>query len=354
VSDSAAITSPAPSRSFASDNAASVHPAVMAALNTVNDGHALGYGNDAVTRRATKAFAELFDTDAETFFVWGGTGGNVVSLASLWRPGGSVLCTDCAHIHEDETAAPERMTGIKVIPFPNSGGKLLPEHIESQVHHLGDQHRPQACVISLTQATELGTVYTPDEIRILSETAHAHGICVHLDGARIANAVAHLGGSREALRSITTAAGVDVVTFGGTKNGMMYGEAVVFLSRGLSGNTPFVRKQAAQLPSKMRYVAAQFDALLEDDLWLTLARHANDMAQRLFAGVSGLANLHCSAPEANSLFPILPREAAQRLQQWCSFYEWNQHQSQYRWMTAWDTTAEDVDRFAAGVRHALL
>jgi len=353
VSDSGPIPLPAPSRTFASDNSASVHPDVVAAITDANDGHAIAYGNDERTARVQRGFRALFGADAETFLVWGGTGGNVVALASLWRPGGAVLCTDCAHIHEDETAAPERMIGMKVIPFPNEGGKLTPEHIERQVHHLGDQHRPQACAISLTQATEFGTVYSPAEVRALCETAHRHGMSVHMDGARIANAVAHLGTSPEVLRSMTTDAGVDVITFGGTKNGMMYGEAVVFLTPGLAAHTPYARKQAAQLPSKMRFVSAQFEALLDGDRWIALGRHANAMAARLFDGVSRITGLDCRAPQANSLYPILPRAAAQRLQAWCPFYEWDHAQSQYRWMTAWDTTPDDVDRFVAGVRYVL-
>ena len=341
---------PAPRCTFASDNSAGVHPDVLAALADANDGHVLAYGNDVHTQRVERAFGELFGRAVETFLVWGGSGGNVLALSSLWRPGGGVVCTDSAHINVDETASPERVVGIKLLTSPHVDGKLLPEHLESQVPYLGVQHHAQACAVSITQATEYGTVYTADEVAALCTTAHRLGMKVHLDGARIANATSALGGSIEALRSFTVDAGVDVVTFGGTKNGMMYGEAVVYLDPELARYAIYARKQVGQLPSKMRYVAAQFNSLLDSGRWLSLAGHANDMAGRLYAAIADLAAVRCAPPQANSLYPVLPRREAEQLQAWCPFYEWDHARSQYRWMTAWDTTAEDVDRFAAGVR----
>lgn len=343
---------PAPRSTFASDNSAGVHPEVLDAVGAANEGHVLAYGNDDHTRRAEQVFRELFGRDVATFLVWGGSGGNVLALSSLWRPGGAVVCTDSAHIHVDETASPERVVGIKLLTVPHTDGKLLPEHLERQAPFLGVQHHPQACAVSITQATEYGTIYTPAEVAAICDTAHRLGMKVHLDGARIANATAALGSSVESLRSFTVDAGVDVVTFGGTKNGMMYGEAVVYLDAELARHAIYARKQVGQLPSKMRFVAAQFTALLESDRWLALAGHANAMASRLHAAVRDLSGLQCAPPQANSLYPVLPSGLAEQLQQWCPFYEWDHLRSQYRWMTAWDTTEEDVDRFAAGVRSA--
>ena len=344
---------PAPRRTFASDNSAGVHPEVLAALEEANTGHVLAYGNDEHTRRCEQAFNDLFGRDVGTYLVWGGSGGNVLALTSLWRPGGAVICTESAHIHVDETASPERVVGIKLLTVPHEDGKLLPEHLERQVPFLGVQHHPQACAVSITQASELGTVYSPEEVAAICETAHRLGMKVHLDGARIANATATLGSSLRALRSFTVDAGVDIVTFGGTKNGMMYGEAVVYLDAELERHAIYARKQVGQLPSKMRFVAAQFTASLDSNLWLSLAGHANEMAARLYSAVADLPEVQCAPPQANSLYPVLPRAAAEQLQQWCPFYEWDHARSQYRWMTAWDTTEEDVDRFATGVRVAL-
>jgi threonine aldolase len=344
---------PAPSCSFASDNSAAVHPAVIAALSAVNEGHVLAYGDDPYTRAAAGAFDEIFGRAVDVFFVWGGSGANVMALASLWRPAGAVVCTDIAHIHVDETASPERVVGVKLLDMPNVGGKLVPAHIDAHVHTLGVQHHAQPCAISLTQSTECGTVYTADEVAALADTAHRYGMKVQMDGARIANAVAALGGTLDALRSFTVDAGVDVISFGGTKNGMMYGEAVVYLDRSLAAAAPFVRKQVSQLPSKMRYVAAQFSALLDGGLWLANATHANAMAARLAHAVADLPHLRLDAPVVNSLFPVLAPAAAAELRAWCPFYDWDPSLHQVRWMTAWDTTPEDVDRFASGV-HAVV
>jgi len=341
---------PAPSCSFASDNSAAVHPAVLEAIARANHGHVLAYGDDHITRAAAAKFDELFGREVDVFFVWGGSGANVMALASMWRPAGAVICTDVSHIHVDETASPERVVGMKLLDMPNHDGKLVPAHIEAFVHTLGVEHHAQPCAISLTQATEYGTLYMADEVAELAELAHRYGMKVHMDGARIANAAAALGNSAAALRSFTIDAGVDVISFGGTKNGMMYGEAVVYLDHDLAASAKFVRKQVGQLPSKMRYVATQFDALLTDDLWLRNASNSNEMARRLHQHLGELAPLALAEPAVNSLFPILPRAAADDLRAWCPFYDWDPSIDQYRWMAAWDTRPEDVDRFAAGVR----
>ena len=341
---------PAPVRSFASDNAAGVHPAVLDALASANLGHALAYGADEWTERAGVAFDELFGRHVEVFFTWGGTGANVVGLQGLLAPYQAVICSSGAHIAVDECGAPERFTGCKLIDVPTPDGKLRPEQILQQLHGLGDQHHVQPKVVSITQSTELGTLYTAAEIDEIVDVAHANGLYVHLDGARISNATAALGD----VRAFTSEADVDVMTFGGTKNGMMYGEAVVFLNTALAAPARFVRKQAGQLPSKMRFVAAQFLALLEDGRWLELAGHANAMAGRLYEATRTIDGVSYDLPPAvNAVFPVLPSGTLETLQKWCFFWPWEPERNQARWMTAWDTTEEDIDRFAAGVRAVL-
>jgi threonine aldolase len=344
---------PAPGCSFASDNSAAVHPAVLDALAAANSGHVLAYGEDRYTEAAYRQFAAVFGRDVPVFFVWGGSGANVMALASLWRPGGSVICTDAAHINVDETASPERVVGAKLVDLPAPDSKLTADLVEAQLGVLGNPHHAQPVAVSITQSTESGTLYQPDEVAAIAKVAHAHGLKVHIDGARIANAVAALGGTTAALRSFTVDAGVDVISFGGTKNGMMYGEAVVYLDESLAASAPFVRKQVGQLPSKMRYVAAQFSALLQDGLWIANAGNANRMAQRLFDHLGSEESLRLAPPAVNSLFPTLAAPAVDELRAWCPFYDWDPAASTVRWMTAWDTTASDVDRFAAGVRAVL-
>jgi threonine aldolase len=341
---------PAPERSFASDNSAGVHPAVMEALAAANRGHALAYGDDDLTRAVERRFRELFEADVETLLVWSGTGANVLGLGSMLGPAQAVVATECSHLAVDETGAPERVLGAKVIDLPAPDGRLRPDQIEALTDLLGVEHHAQPGMVSLTQSTELGTLYQPADVAALADVAHAHGMGVHVDGARIANAAAALGGD---LRSFTVDAGVDVISFGGTKNGMMYGEAVVYLTPAYARAAKYIRKQVTQLPSKMRFVAAQLLALLEGDRWLDLADHANRAALDLYERVRDVPGIELGeAPAVNSLFPRLPRDVARRLQAWSPFYDWDVHTGQVRWMTAWDTTADDVARFAAGIRAA--
>ena len=336
-----------PLTSFASDNASGVHPHVLAAMGRANAGHALAYGDDDITPRAVEAFRELFGTPAEVVFTWGGTGANVVGLQCLLAPYEAVICPATAHINVDECGAPERFTGSKLLAVPTPDGKLRPDQVEAQMHALGDMHHVQPKVVSITQSTEMGTLYSIDEVAALAETAHRHGLRLHLDGARIANAAAALGGD---IRSFTVDAGVDVLTFGGTKNGMMYGEAVMFLDPELGRAARFVRKQAGQLPSKMRYVSAQFEALLTDDLWLANATHANAMARLLAERVGVIAGVELQRPpQVNSVFVTVPPTALATLQAWSFFWEWDPAITEVRWMTSFDTTPDDIDRFAAGV-----
>ncbi len=345
---------PPPARSFASDNTAGAHPSVIEAIAAANSGSAPAYGGDPWTAETEARFRDLFGPDAQTFLVWGGTGANVLALGAALGPAQAVVCTAWSHIAVDETGAPERILGAKLIDLPSPDGKLTPAQIEAEAEVLGEVHRAQPRVVSLTQSTELGTVYTPAEVAAICETAHRHGMVVHIDGARMANAVAALGGAEAALRSITVDAGVDVVSFGGTKNGLIGGEAVVFLRPDLARNAPFLRKQVTQLPSKMRFVAAQFNALLHDGLWLRLAEHANAMAARLHAATAAIPGVKIDTPPAvNAVFPCLPPSAIEPLRSWSFFWDWDTPRHQVRWMTSWDTAADDVDAFAAGVRAVL-
>lgn len=343
-----------PARSFASDNAAGAHPAVLDAVVAANSGHALAYGEDAHTARCEEAFRALFDADVVTRLTFNGTGANVAALASLMAthggPNHSIVCSSWAHIHTDETAAPERILSTKLVDIQSDDAKLTPDQLREAAGYRGQVHHAQPGVVSITQPTELGTLYTVDEISALCDTAHELGMLVHLDGARIANATASLGGTRAALRSFTIDAGVDVMSFGGTKVGSLGAEAVVFFNTDAAVGSEFVRKQVGQLPSKMRYLAAQFNALLSDDLWLELGSHSNAMAQLLHRRVGSLAGIDAGAPpEVNSVFPTLPAALIEPLKAWSFFWDWNPALHQVRWMTAWDTTPDDIEAFGAGV-----
>lgn len=346
---------PPPRASFASDNAAGAHPKVFDALAAVNDGPALAYGADPHTAECEARFRELFGADVTTRLVFNGTGANIVALATLLGalpgPHHAVVCTDAAHIAVDETGAPERILGTKLIDLTAPDAKLVPEQLDEVAHALGDQHHAQPGVVSITQATELGALYTPDEIAALCDRAHAHGMLVHLDGARLANATAALGGTVRALRAMTIEAGVDALSFGGTKNGLLGAEAVVFCSPRVQTGSSFVRKQVTQLPSKMRFLAAQFNAVLDGDLWIDLARHANSMANLLYESVSTIPGVMLDAPPpVNSIFPLLPHDAIAQLRDWTFFWDWDASRGQVRWMTSWATTPDDVTTFTHGVQ----
>lgn len=329
-------------RSFASDNYAGAHPRVLETLAAANEGHAAAYGDDPWTARAVARFRELFDEEVEVFFVFNGTGANVASLAALARPFEGVICAAGAHVDVDECGAPERFAGCKLLPVDAPAGKLTTAAIETRLGGRGDQHRVQPRVVTISQATELGTVYTAQELAGLATVCHEQGLRLHVDGARIANAVAATG---ELPR------GADAISFGGTKNGLVFGEAVV-LRPGVARDFAFVRKQATQLPSKGRFVAAQFEALLADGLWLETARHANATAARLADGVRDVVEI-VQPVESNAVFARLPADAVPALQEVSPFYVWDEARGIVRWMTAWDTTGEDVDAFAAAVRCAL-
>lgn len=338
-------------RGFASDNNAGIDPALLAAIAEANLGHAIAYGDDHYTRRAEELIRSQFGPQAEVFFVFTGTGANVLSLSSVARSYNGIVCAETAHIQVDECGAPEKFIQGKLLPVPTTDGKLTPALVMRQLHGFGFEHHVQPGVISISQSTEMGTVYTPDEIHALSEQAHAYGMFLHMDGARLANAAVSLD---IPLRSVTTDAGVDVLSFGGTKNGMLFGEAVVFLKPGLSQNFRYMRKQGMQLASKMRFLSAQFVAYLEQEIWLRNARHANDMAKLLFEGVSAIGGVTVTQPvQANAVFAIMPQHLIEVLQKQYFFYVWDENRSEVRWMTSFDTTREDIIGFCR-VLEALL
>lgn len=338
---------PPPDHSFASDNAAGVVPEVFEALQRANEGTALAYGDDSWTRRADAAFDELFGGYVRTLFCWGGTGANVVGLSSVLQSHEAIIAPASAHIVVDECGAPAKFSGASVLTVPTSDGRLRPDDLDAYIDWIGVEHHPQPAVVSISQATEMGTIYSPEEIGALCERAHAHSMLVHLDGARLANALVASGSSAQ---EMVTESGVDVVSFGMTKNGAMFGEAVVFLRPELAQRAPFVRKQAAQLASKNRFIAAQALALLEDDLWLRLASHANDAAARLAHAVQTVPEVELlREPEVNSLFVRVAPDMLDQLREWSFFWEWEPADSVVRWMTSWATTQEDIDRFARGV-----
>ncbi|NLD76959.1 MAG: aminotransferase class V-fold PLP-dependent enzyme [Acidimicrobiales bacterium] len=338
---------PAPVGSFASDNAAGVSPEVLEALVAANHGPALAYGDDDWTRRAEAAWQERFDAPVVALPCWGGTGANVVGIASVLRGWEGVIATDTAHVVVDECGALSRFAGTQVSTVPHHDGRLDPDDLEPFLHWQGSEHHVQPRVVSITQATEMGTLYTVDQIGEICDRAHSAGLLVHLDGARIANALVATGSD---LPTMIRDTGVDVMTVGLTKDGAMYGETVVHLRPELAEHARFVRKQAGQLPSKARFVAAQVLALLTDDLWLRNARHANEMAQLLAGAVGGIDGVTTQGePEVNAVFAQLPAAAIVPLQEWSFFWEWDLTQSLVRWMTSFATTPDDVERFAAGV-----
>lgn len=342
---------------FASDNYAGVHPEVMDALVSANTGHQISYGDDEFTARLQEVASSHFGNGAKMYPVFNGTGANVTALQAMAPSRGAVLCARTAHIHADEAGAPEHVAGLKLLTLDAPDGKLTPELIDREAWGFGDEHRAQPRIVSISQSTELGTVYTPDELRSITEHAHALGMTVHLDGARLANAAAALGCT---LREITRDAGIDVLSFGGTKNGLMFGEAVVVLNDAAVTGLPFVRKMNMQLASKMRFVSAQLIAILEGDLWLRNAQHANAMAQRLrnqldqaIAAEQAPGLSFTQATEANAVFATLPPGVADALREQVRFYDWDAAIGEVRWMCAFDTNENEVDAFADLVQRTL-
>lgn len=337
-------------RGFASDNNAGVHPRIMQAMIEANTGHCKAYGDDIYTERATGLFKELFGRDCEVFFVFNGTGANVLSLQALTQPYHAIICADTAHIHVDECGAPERFTGCKLYSNPTKDGKLTIPDIQKYLHLKGSEHHAQPKVVSITQSTEMGTAYSVEELSEIASFTHKHDMFLHVDGARIANALACLNISA---REMVKDTGVDILSFGGTKNGMMYGEAIVILNPALAANFKYIRKQGMQLASKMRYISAQFEAYLNNDLWLENARHSNRMAEILSREVLSLGIEITQKVQANEIFAILPGKVIEKLQQEFSFYTWDETRSEVRWVCSWDTTEENIRQFVASLEKLL-
>lgn len=335
-------------KSFASDNYSGVHPEVMAALQRVNTEHAGSYGNDEYTAKAKEKFQQLFGTDSEVFFVYNGTGANVLGLSAMTRSFQSIICPEGAHINVDESTAPETFLGCKLVTLAAPDGKISATQIRDRIQRLGDQHHPQAKVISISQASEYGTVYTAEEIKALSTVAREHGMLLHMDGSRLANAAVTLG---QNFIDFTKNAGVDVLSFGGTKNGLMFGEAIVFFRPELATEFMYIRKQGMQLASKMRFIAAQFDALLTNDLWKRNASHTNSLAQKLGSELSKIRGITVTQKiQANGVFAIFPAAIIEPLQKEYPFYTWNEKINEVRLMCSWDSTEAEIDKFVARVK----
>ncbi|GAA4267805.1 low specificity L-threonine aldolase [Frondihabitans peucedani] len=340
-------------RGFASDNYAGTHPEILEAIADANGGHQIAYGEDVYTEHLQQVVKGHFGDTAEAFPVFNGTGANVTALTSMLPRWGAVVATSTAHIHTDENGAPERISGLKLLTVPTPDGKLTPDLIDVEAWGWGDEHRAQPLAVSITQTTELGTLYTPAEVRAIADHVHSRGMTLHMDGARISNAAAALG---VPFREFTTDAGVDVVSFGGTKNGLLYGEMVLALTPEAVDGLIYLRKLNMQLASKMRFVSAQFIALLEGDLWLRSAQHANAMAARLrdkleSSRFQGLG--FTQKTQANAVFATLDNAVADRIRERVRFYDWDRARGEVRWMAAFDTTEDDVDRFVAVIQEEL-
>ncbi|HWD69900.1 MAG TPA: aminotransferase class I/II-fold pyridoxal phosphate-dependent enzyme [Solirubrobacteraceae bacterium] len=346
------MTTTGAKRGFASDNAATVHPRVLEAIAAANSGHAFGYGHDPYTRAVERRLAAALGApQASVFFVFNGSGANVLSLRAALRPWEAAIVSQNAHLQTDEAGAPEAVAGVKLLVAETVDGRVTLDGVRRLIEKPNDEHAVRPRILSLTQATELGTLYSLDELRALGDLAHSSGLRVHVDGARFANAAAAL---RVSLAELVEAAGIDLLSFGGTKNGLMVGEAVVVFDPELVSGMLHLRKQTLQLASKMRFIAAQFDGLLQDDLWLQNATHANAMAERLCDAVSGVEGVVLTRrPVANALFAIIAPDVRARLQQEFDFYEWDHVTGEVRWMCSWDTTEADIDAFASAVRAAV-
>ncbi len=332
-------------RGFASDNNAGVHPEILKGIIEANDGHVLGYGADGYTEYATGLLKKHLGDSAEVFFVFNGTAANVLGLTGITRQWNSVITAYTAHIEQDECGAPERFTGCKILTVDTADGKINPETVGRHMHGFDFEHHSQPKVISISQSTEMGTVYSPGEIKDLAGYAHSKGLLLHVDGARLSNASVSLD---LPFRKFTTDAGVDVLSFGGTKNGMMYGEAVCFLRPGLADNFKYIRKQGMQLASKMRFISSQYVSFFRDDLWKKLASHSNKMASLLGERIKDIAGLTINQPiQSNAVFVSIPHNVAERVRRQYFFYPWNEERSEYRLMTSWDTTEEDIEIFVS-------
>ncbi|HMJ70826.1 MAG TPA: low specificity L-threonine aldolase [Cyclobacteriaceae bacterium] len=335
-------------KAFASDNYSGVHPEIIEALQKANVDHAGSYGNDLYTARAVDKFREHFGSDAEVFFVYNGTGANVLGLTSLTQSFNAVLCAEAAHINVDESTAPEKFLGCKLVPIQSADGKITAAQVKEKIQRIGDQHHPQMKVISISQASEYGTVYTIEELRALSAVARDNNMYFHMDGSRLSNAAVTLGKS---FREFTRDAGVDVLSFGGTKNGLMFGEAIVFFRPELANNFVYIRKQGMQLASKMRFISAQFEALLTNDLWKRNAGHTNALAKLLGSELGKIPGIKVTQKiEANGVFATFPAHIIEPLQKEYPFYVWVEKTNEVRLMCSWDSTGDEVNKFIERIK----
>lgn len=338
-------------RGFASDNNSGVHSEIMKAIIEANEGHTIAYGDDVYTLRAKEKLYEHFGNDIDIYFVFIGTAANVLGLNAATRSWNSVICAETAHINEDECGAPEKFNGFKLLTVETPDGKLTVDLIQKHMKGFDFEHHSQPKVISITQATELGTVYTKNEIKALADYAHQNNMYLHMDGARIANAAVSLGAG---FKAFTKDAGIDILSFGGTKNGMMYGEAIIFLNKELGQDFKFVRKQGMQLASKMRFISAQFERYLTDNLWYDNAKHANNMAQLLASKVKEIPQIKITQKvEANGVFASVPKEITEDLKKEYFFYDWDETNNEVRWMCSFDTQEEDILRFVELIKSKL-
>ncbi|HAM08874.1 MAG: threonine aldolase [Bacteroidetes bacterium GWE2_41_25] len=338
-------------RGFASDNNAGIHPDILNEIISANIGHVTGYGSDIFTVQAHKVFKEQLGSDAEIFFVFTGTAANVLSLTSITRSWNSVITASTAHLDQDECGAPEKFMGAKVLTVDTPDGKITPKMLEKHMHGIDFEHHSQPKVISITQTTEMGTIYSVDEIKEIAGFAHSNKMFLHMDGARLANAAVYLG---LPFKAFTTDAGVDVLSFGGTKNGMMFGEAICFLKPGLSEDFKYIRKQGMQLASKMRFISAQYIAYFHNDLWKKCASHSNRMAKIMAEKLGEIKDVKITQPvQSNGIFIIIPAAVAEKIRKHYFFYPWNDKISEYRLMTSWDTHEEDINNFIKILRKEL-
>jgi threonine aldolase len=339
-------------RGFASDNNAGVHPVVLKELELINSGHVIGYGSDIYTDQARQLFKEQLGPDTEIFFVFTGTAANVLGISGVTHSWNSVIAAETAHLEQDECGAPEKFTGCKVLTVETPDGKVTVDLVKKHMHGFDFEHHAQPKIISITQSTEMGTVYSFQEIRTIADFAHSNGLLLHMDGARLANAAVFLG---LPFKAFTTDAGVDVLSFGGTKNGMMMGETVCFLKPGLSSDFKYIRKQGMQLASKMRFISGQYIAYFRNDLWKKCASHANSMANILAGKLRSIPGVRITqAVQSNGVFVIIPHDVAEKVRQQYFFYPWNEATSEYRLMTSWDTAEEDIEKFIKLLNQELL
>jgi threonine aldolase len=338
-------------RGFASDNNAGIHPEILKEVEKANTGHVIGYGSDIYTDEAKELFKKHLGRSAEVFFVFTGTAANVLGITALSRSWNSVITAETAHLETDECGAPEKFIGCKVLTVETPDGKITPELIVKHMYGFDFEHHSQPKVISITQSTEMGTVYSIQEIEKIADLAHSGNMFLHMDGARIANAAVSLD---LPFKALTTDAGVDILSFGGTKNGMMFGEAVCFLRPGLSNDFKYIRKQGMQLASKMRFISAQYIAYFRNDLWKKCASHSNEMARLLAEKIGGIKGLKITqAVQSNGVFVIIPHDVAEKVAKQYFFYPWNETRSEYRLMTSWDTAEQDIEEFVKLLRKEL-